>query len=260
MGELISTDCGYVKIHRKILEWGWYKDINTFRLFIHMLLKANWKDGQFKGTTVPRGSFVSSIDKLSEETVLTKREIRTAISHLKSTGEVTVKTTNKYSVFTVQNYNLYQTLDIQKDEQETDGRHSNDILTTTIKEKKEGKNIYNNIITKDDNIICSESEKSAPNLSGIQLILNDKTFYDVPIDKIVLWYETYPAVDIEQELQKMRAWLDSNPTRRKTRRGIERFINNWLSRSQDSAKPQAAKQSGGDTVYAAEKYDRSFAL
>ena len=111
MGELISTDCGYVKIHRKILEWGWYKDINTFRLFIHMLLKANWKDGQFKGTTVPRGSFVSSIDKLSEETVLTKREIRTAISHLKSTGEVTVKTTHKYSVFTVQNYNLYQTLD-----------------------------------------------------------------------------------------------------------------------------------------------------
>ncbi|MDE7002260.1 MAG: hypothetical protein K2P73_18550, partial [Lachnospiraceae bacterium] len=95
---------------------------------------------------------------------------------------------------------------------------------------------------------------------GIQLILNDKTFYDVPMDKIVLWYETYPAVDIEQELQKMRAWLDSNPTRRKTRRGIERFINNWLSRSQDSAKPQAAKQSGGDTVYAAEKYDRSFAL
>ena len=112
---MISTDCGYVKIHRKILEWGWYKDINTFRLFIHMLLKANWKDGQFKGTTVPRGSFVSSIDKLSEETVLTKREIRTAISHLKSTGEVTVKTTNKYSVFTVQNYNLYQTLDIQKE-------------------------------------------------------------------------------------------------------------------------------------------------
>ncbi len=58
----------------------------------------------------------------------------------------------------------------------------------------------------------------------------------------------------------MRAWLDSNPTRRKTRRGIERFINNWLSRSQDSAKSQAVKQSGGDTVYAAEKYDRSFAL
>lgn len=253
-----SEDLGYVKIHRKILEWGWYKDINTFRLFIHMLLKANWKEGKFKGTTVPRGSFVSSIDKLSEETLLTKREIRTAISHLKSTGEVAVKTTNRYSIFTVQNYDLYQCNDIQNDFQATGTRQPNDILTTTIKEKKEGKNIYNNIITKDDNIICSEPEKSAPNPSGIQLILNDKTFYDVPMDKLALWREAYPAVDIEQELQKMRAWLDSNPTRRKTRRGIERFINNWLAKSQDSGKGRYLKV--GDMAYAEKENGRSFAL
>lgn len=87
-----------------------------------------------------------------------------------------------------------------------------------------------------DNIsdVCPEPEQSAPNQSGIQLILNDKTFYDVPLDKIAIWKEAYPAVDIVQELQKMRAWLDSNTTRRKTKRGIERFINNWLSRTQDS--------------------------
>ena len=72
----------YIKLSRKILEWEWYSDINTSRLFIHMLLKANWKEGKFRGTTVPRGSFVSSIGKLAEETQLTNREIRTAISHL----------------------------------------------------------------------------------------------------------------------------------------------------------------------------------
>lgn len=255
-----SEDLGYVKIHRKILEWGWYKDINTFRLFIHMLLKANWKEGNFKGTTVPRGSFVSSYPHLAEECSLTINELRTAIKHLKSTGEVTVSTNNKYSMFTVNNYYKYQDDNSQADSQSTGSAHSINSLLTTIKEKKEGKNIYNNIITKDDNIICPEPEKSTPNPSGIQLVLNDKTFYDVPIDKIALWRETYPAVNIEQELQKMRAWLDSNPTRRKTRRGIERFINNWLSRTQDSAKPQTTKQNGGDTEYAAEKYDRSFAL
>lgn len=252
-----SEDLGYVKIHRKILEWGWYKDINTFRLFMHMLFKANWKDGQFKGTTVPRGSFVSSIDKLSEETLLTKREIRTAISHLKSTGEVAVKATNKYSVFTIQNYGKYQCNDIQNDFQATDKRQPNDILTTTIEEKKERKNINNNIITKDDNIICPDPEKSAPNPSGIQLILNDKSYYDVPLDKITLWRETYPGVNIERELQKMRAWLDANLTKRKTRRGIERFINNWLSRTQDSGRESAK---GGDRTYAAEENGRSFAL
>lgn len=104
-----------------------------------MLLKANWKDGNFKGTTVPRGSFVSSIGKLSSETGLTEREIRTAISHLKKTGEVTSKTTNKFTVFTVVKYDLYQTSDKQNVSQKTDKRQSNDILTPIIEEKKEGK-------------------------------------------------------------------------------------------------------------------------
>ena len=132
-------DGNYIKLSRGLLDWEWYADINTTRLFIHMLLKANWKDGNFKGTTVPRGSFVSSIGKLSSETGLTEREIRTAISHLKKTGEVTSKTTNKFTVFTVVKYDLYQTSDKQNVSQKTDKRQSNDILTPTIEEKKEGK-------------------------------------------------------------------------------------------------------------------------
>ena len=123
------------------MEWEWYQNINTCRLFIHMLLKANWRDGNFEGKVIPRGSFVSSLPKLADETALTIREIRTAISHLKSTGEVTCKAYSKFTVFTVNNYSLYQTSDTQNDIQATDKRHSNDILTTTIEEKKEIKNI-----------------------------------------------------------------------------------------------------------------------
>lgn len=129
----------YIKLSRNILEWEWYTDINTCRLFIHMLLKANWKEGNFRGTTVPRGSFVSSLPKLADETALTMREVRTAITHLKTTGELTSKSCSKYTIFTVKNYCLYQTSDIQSDRQTTDKRHSNDTLTTTIEEKKEGK-------------------------------------------------------------------------------------------------------------------------
>lgn len=130
----------YIKLSRKILEWEWWDDINTCRLFIYCLLKANWKDGRFKGMVIPKGSFVSSIPKMSDETSLTIREIRTAISHLKSTGEVTCKSYAKYTVFTVKNYCEYQQSDLQNDRQATDKRHSNDMLTTTIEEYKEGKN------------------------------------------------------------------------------------------------------------------------
>lgn len=143
-------DGNYIKLNRGILEWEWYHNINTCRLFLHMLLKANWKDGKFEGKTIPRGSFVSSITKLSLETDLTPREVRTALEHLKTTGELTVKSYNKYSVFTVNNYCSYQINDTQNDSQvtgerhpndnQTTGkRHPNDILTTTIEEKKEGK-------------------------------------------------------------------------------------------------------------------------
>ena len=128
----------YIKLNRKVLNWEWYGNINTCRLFIHMILKANWKDGKFEGKVIPRGSFVSSLPKLADETSLTMREVRTAISHLKSTGEVTCKTYSKFTIFTVKNYCQYQMSDTQNDRQATGKRHSNDILTPTIEEKKEG--------------------------------------------------------------------------------------------------------------------------
>lgn len=139
---------GYVVLHRKLLQWGWYSDINTCRLFIHMLLKANWKDGEFRGTTVPRGSFISSLDKLSEETALTRKEIRTAIEHLKRTGELAVKSTNRYSLFTVTNYETYQDNGKQDgipcDTQGADSGQPNGTLRATIEPfnkatKEEGK-------------------------------------------------------------------------------------------------------------------------
>ena len=103
----------YIKLYRSLLEWEWYKNINTKVLFIHMLLKANWKEGKFEGKVIPRGSFVSSLAKLSEETDLTIREVRTAISHLETSGEVIVERHSKYSIFTVKNYKSYQVNDNQ---------------------------------------------------------------------------------------------------------------------------------------------------
>jgi hypothetical protein len=66
--------------------------------------------------------------------------------------------------------------------------------------------------------------------------LNDGTEYLVLPDSLTEWKYLYPAVDVMQELRNMRGWLLANKTKRKTRRGIERFINNWLAKRQDRAK------------------------
>lgn len=98
----------YIKLFREILDWEWWHDINTFRVFIFLLLKANWKDCTWKGVLVKRGEYVSSYDKLAEDTDLTRDEVRTAIKHLKCTTEITTRSTRKFTVFTVVNYDLYQ--------------------------------------------------------------------------------------------------------------------------------------------------------
>lgn len=126
----------YIKINRSLLDWDWYGDINTCRLFVHMLLRANWKDGNFRGEEIKRGSFVSSLSKLSDETNLSVREVRTAINHLEKTGEVTINRHSKNSVFTVNNYCAYQQSDTQADKQVTGNRQASDKQATTIEERK----------------------------------------------------------------------------------------------------------------------------
>lgn len=129
---------GYIRLHRKFLEWEWYSDINTSRLFLHMLFKANWKPGRFQGVEVGRGEFVSSYSTLADESGLTIRGVRTALTHLISTGEVTVNRHAKFSVFTINNYSKYQDTDTQSDNQATQERQSSDTGATTIEEYKKG--------------------------------------------------------------------------------------------------------------------------
>lgn len=133
----------YIKINRSILEWEWYQNINTCRVFLHMLLKANWKDARFEGKVIPRGSFVSSYSKLAEECSLTINEVRTAVKHLILTGEITSKPHAKFSVFTVKNYDSYQ----EVNKQITSSSQAINMQLTTIEEgKKERREEINNNI------------------------------------------------------------------------------------------------------------------
>lgn len=79
----------------------------------------------------------------------------------------------------------------------------------------------------------ADKSAAAPEQVVISLIQNDGNMYGVTERQIARWTELYPAVDIMQELRSMCGWLEANPTRRKTSRGIPRFINTWLSKEQD---------------------------
>lgn len=104
---------GYIRLYRSLLDWEWYTDEHTKTVFIHLILTANYEPKQWRGITVERGQRVYSSQKLADELHVSRQTIRTAISHLLSTGEITNRTTSKYSVITIKNYDYYQSVTSQ---------------------------------------------------------------------------------------------------------------------------------------------------
>ncbi len=95
---------GYVKLFRKIVDREWYNELPTSHLYIHLLITANWKDELQHGNIIKRGQRLCSLSTLARETHLSTRQTRTALSHLESTGDVTILATPNYSIITLNNY------------------------------------------------------------------------------------------------------------------------------------------------------------
>ena len=94
--------------------------------------------------------------------------------------------------------------------------------------------------------ICAE-QSSAP-VATLPLV--DGSEYGITEEELAKDVEAYPALDVRQEYLMMGRWFEANPKNRKTRSGIRRFINSWLSRSQDRARPTStARAAPGPRPY-----------
>lgn len=127
---------GWIKLHRQILDWEWYSDVNCFRLFTHLLLKANHKEKRFKGIELNIGSIVTSRDLLAKETGLSSQQIRTALNKLISTNEITSKTSPQGTILQIVSYEKYQ---VSTNEVTNEQPTSNQRATTNKNDKKEKK-------------------------------------------------------------------------------------------------------------------------
>lgn len=144
---------GWISLYRKFTEWEWYTDANTMRVFLHLLLKANHKDGNWQGKTIKRGQVVTGRKSLSNELKISEQAIRTSLNKLKITNEITIEITNKFSIITIEKYDVYQ--DNQKennqqnDQQATNEQPaSNQQLTTNNNNNNNNNIIYFNLLNK----------------------------------------------------------------------------------------------------------------
>ncbi len=145
----MDDDNGFIILHRKILNWEWFDEPITFRLFIVFLLLANHKDTKWHGIEVKRGQLITGQFKMCKLLRISPQSYRTSLTRLKSTNEITIKTTNKYSVITIVKYDDYQNnkknITNKITNKITNEQQTNNKQTTT----DNNDNNDNNIISKD---------------------------------------------------------------------------------------------------------------
>jgi len=130
---------GWIKLHRSILDWEWYDEPNTFRLFLHLLLKANHKPKRYRGVLIEEGQVMTGFSKLSEQTKISLQSVRTCLKRLELTNEVTVKSSAQGTIIQLVNYSKYQ---VVTSELTTNQQTTNRRLTTNKNDNNEKKDVY----------------------------------------------------------------------------------------------------------------------
>tara|TARA_R100001463_G_scaffold40684_3_gene86143 strand:- start:1176 stop:1745 length:570 start_codon:yes stop_codon:yes gene_type:complete len=130
---------GFIAFHRAALDNQLFKKPTVWHYFVYCCLRANWKNRTVpingEEMNIERGSFITSLEKDSNATGLSIREIRTARKNLKIAKMITAKATHHYSVISVCNYERFQAVTKKSDTPKTYHRHANDKRTTTDKKR-----------------------------------------------------------------------------------------------------------------------------
>jgi hypothetical protein len=198
----MTNQQGWIKLHRQILEWEWYSDNNCFRLFLHLLLKANHKEKRFKGIELKVGSIVTSRDLLARETGLSSQQIRTALTKLISTNEITSVTSSQGTIIQIVSYEKYQ---VPTNEITNEQPTSNQQSTTNNNVKNEKKFIiptFNDVLE-----YCTQNNLD---VDGVKFI----NFYEskgwmVGKNKMKDWKAAIRTwVKPKQEIQQQRIIID----------------------------------------------------
>lgn len=228
---------GYIKLDRRILEWRYHDYPNMFGFWILLLLKANWKPAYFKGILVPRGSLITSARNLAKESYLSVNTVRRLLKLLEEEHQITRTVTQSWTQINIVNYSKFQDFEEVDDTlYDTPFDTPTDTLTDTPtdtlaahnrinKEYKEYKKYINTC--PEQTSFASEQETELP-----PLILKDGTRFHISENHFKEFSDAYPNVDVKDQIFKMSQWLKTNPTKRKTKNGIMRFINSWIARSE----------------------------
>ena len=104
-------DRGWIKIYRSLLDWEWFDDAETLRLFIYLLLNANYEDKKWRGMVVERGQYVASFRTLAVALGISVKKVRLRLQRLSDSGAIAMERAHSFTTITISNYDTYQDTD-----------------------------------------------------------------------------------------------------------------------------------------------------
>lgn len=210
------ADNGYILLHRKILDWQWFSEPKVLHVFLYLLLKANHKPSYWRGVLVDRGQHITSYETIANATGLSVQNTRTSVRKLIFSKEITCKSTNKFTLVTIVNWDLYQFNNEKLTSKLTNNQQTTNKQLTTNNNDNNDNNILN-IINHDNynKSYISDLEKShssepkknviafkKPSLDEVKqyCIDNNKN-----VDAVSFW-NFYEAKDWMIGKNKMKYW------------------------------------------------------
>lgn len=131
------SDNAYIYLRKKILDWQWYNDTPTRSVFIHCLLRASWKETEYKGFKYGRGQLIDSNETMARDLGISIQNVKTAIKHLIGSGELTSLKVGNKRIITVVKYDMYQQTNLSANLELTSSQPQTNLELTSYKEYKE---------------------------------------------------------------------------------------------------------------------------
>lgn len=217
---------GWISLYKKFVNWEWYQDTNVKSVFIHLLLLASYEDKKWQGRVVKRGQVIISSGNLASDLKLTRQQVRTALKKLQSTDEISVESTNKYLVITIEKYSDYQSA-LQNNNHQTTNKTTIEATNKTTEESIEAKDIQeisrNKVTNKTTNKITTSNKLNTKlnytklNLLFLYLINKENQFENISLadkqniqtilKRLDLYIENYSCIPDEKLTElKIQYW------------------------------------------------------
>jgi len=211
---------GWIRLHRKFLDWEWFDNPVMVKLFLYMLLKANHDIEKWHGVDIPRGSFLTGLLQLQKETKISVQTLRTCLGKFEKTKEINMQTNNQYRIISICNYDTYQTY-----EKRTNKR-TNKQLTSDQQATNNKQEVIDKSITKEGEPII----KTWKNDFDIYKEKCSKSFELIEVNEDLKKKvtELYPNIDYARSIKKAYYyWITEKGWDKKRKSGSETI--DWKS-------------------------------